>query len=103
MEEHTSFRRSEKRERGGEEGSCHNGRGDGVLLFDGHRKPPRDQPQQLQATNFTIPNPKSLGPKLACFFYNSPTKLKLKFVLLSPEKRISTNIESKPRPSNCLK
>ena len=51
MEEQTSFKRGE--ERGGE-GFCHDGRGDGVLLFDGERPPPRNQPQQLQATSFTI-------------------------------------------------
>ena len=103
MEEHTSFRGSEQKESRGGEGRCRNGCGDGVLLFDGHRKPPRDQPQQLQATNFTIPNPKSLGPKLACFCtIHLHFKAKIDIALLSPEKRTSTNIESKPRSSNRL-
>ena len=68
MEEQTIFRRSEQKERGGE--GCHDGRGDGVLLFDGERPPPRDQPQQLQATSFsTQTHPKILSSKLLRFTY----------------------------------
>ena len=68
MEEHTSFRRGEQADRGGE--GCEDGRGDGVLLSDGQHPPPWDQPQQLQVSlPFPSTHPlKSLSPKLAPFY-----------------------------------
>ena len=96
MEEHTSFRRGEQADQGGE--GCEDGRGDGVLLSDGQHPPPWDQPQQLQVSPPTHSSPKK-SESQTCSFLDTSSSF---FAFLSTSCNDSANIESKPRQSNSL-